>query len=43
MIKDRIVSMIYTFRYNYGWIFFLIGYLLGAIAMLYVLESGGII
>lgn len=43
MIKDRIISMIYAFRYNYGWIHFLIGYSLGAVATLYVLEAEGYI
>lgn len=42
-LRSKAITIIYTFRYNYGWLYFLIGYIVGGLAMLYVLESRGYI
>jgi len=40
-LKAIALTLIFNFRHNHGWLFAFVGYLLGAIAMLRVLEAEG--
>lgn len=47
MIKEVLISrlmvLVFNLRNNHGWLFFLIGYIVGAFAMLHVLDEMGMI
>jgi len=42
-IKAIALTLVYNFRHNHGWIFALVGYFAGAIAMVKVLKGMNLI